>query len=79
MVHGDATLSNIFVGGDGSIGFIDCGNAGRGDRYVDLAVLMADIGDTLGPQAAARFAQKYGAPGWDEAKARYFADLYELF
>ncbi len=79
VVHGDATLSNIFVGGDGSIGFIDCGNAGRGDRYVDLAVLMADIGDTLGPQAAARFAQKYGASGLDGAKARYFADLYELF
>jgi len=23
--------------------------------------------------------EKHSAPGWDAAKARYFADLYELF
>jgi aminoglycoside 3'-phosphotransferase-2 len=78
VVHGDATLSNIIVDGD-EIGFVDCGNTGRGDRYLDLAVLAADIEDHHGPQAAARFAQAYGQRAWDNKKARFYSDLYELF
>lgn len=78
VIHGDATLSNIFVDDDGGVGFIDCGHCGRGDRYVDLAVLSAEIEESYGPEAAAQFALAYGAV-WDGAKARYFVDLYELF
>jgi aminoglycoside 3'-phosphotransferase-2 len=79
VVHGDATLSNIIVDGAGGIGFVDCGNAGRGDRYLDLGVLAADIEDHFGKEAAAHFTRAYGRPAWDEAKARYYSDLYELF
>jgi aminoglycoside 3'-phosphotransferase-2 len=78
VVHGDATLANLFVAADGAIGFIDCGNAGRGDRYTDLAVLAADIDEHYGFEARDRFVRAYGLP-WDAAKARYFADLYEFF
>ncbi len=79
VVHGDATLSNLMVDGDGNVGFIDCGNAGRADRYTDLAVLAAEIEAVHGPEAAARFVRSYGAQPWNDAKARYFLDLYELF
>lgn len=79
LVHGDATLSNIIVDADGSLGFVDCGNAGSGDRYLDLAVLAEDIDNHYGAEAAARFGAIYGAAGWDAAKARYFIDLYEFF
>jgi aminoglycoside 3'-phosphotransferase II len=79
LVHGDATLSNIVVDGAGGIGFVDCGNAGRGDRYLDLGVLAADIDDHFGEEAAAHFARVYGRQPWDGAKARYYSDLYELF
>jgi aminoglycoside 3'-phosphotransferase II len=89
VVHGDATLSNIIVDGVGAIGFIDCGNVGRGDRYLDLGVLAADIEDRFGREPAAHFAQAYGGEAcggqayggkaWDEAKARFYSDLYELF
>jgi aminoglycoside phosphotransferase len=79
VIHGDATLSNLIVDEDGTLGFVDCGNAGRGDRYVDLAVLSAELEEAHGPEAAARFAAAYGAAGWAGAKARYFSDLYELF
>jgi aminoglycoside phosphotransferase len=79
VVHGDATLSNILVDADGTIGFVDCGNAGRGDRYLDLSVLHADIDDRYGSEAAARFAQCYRPGPWDRRKAGYFSDLYELF
>jgi aminoglycoside phosphotransferase len=79
VVHGDATLGNLIVDDDGRVGFVDCGNAGRGDRYLDLAVLSDDIRETFGPAAATRFTQTYGLQAWDSAKAAYFLDLYELF
>lgn len=82
IVHGDATLSNLIVdsGDDGvAIGFVDCGNAGRGDRYLDLAIIANDIDEHFGPAAAARFTTAYHGPAWDDAKAKYFLDLYELF
>lgn len=79
VVHGDATLSNIMIDESGTPGFLDCGHAGRGDRYIDLAVLSADIEEHFGVKAAARFAGLYGTVGWDTAKASYYLDLYELF
>lgn len=83
VVHGDATLNNILVDDRGYIGFVDCGNAGRGDRYVDLAVTANDIDEHFGSEAAARFATAYAARAkkhaWDQAKADYYLDLYELF
>ena len=79
VVHGDATLTNFIVDGDGAIGFVDCGNVGRGDRYLDLAILSADIQEHHGAEAAARFAQTYSQCAWDSTKARFFSDLYEFF
>jgi aminoglycoside 3'-phosphotransferase-2 len=79
VVHGDATLSNLIVDANGSVGFVDCGNAGRGDRYIDLAVLTTYLTEGYGPEAATDFIRLYGGRGWDADKARYFLDLYELF
>ncbi len=78
VVHGDASLNNLIVDADGHVGFVDCGNAGRGDRYLDLAVLAVEIEETFGADAASRFIRAYGMP-WNAEKARYFSDLYELF
>jgi aminoglycoside 3'-phosphotransferase-2 len=82
VVHGDATLSNMIVDDKGNVGFVDCGNAGRGDRYIDLAVVADGFREQFAQAAATRFAKAYGRPTnaiWDAAKARYFLDLYELF
>ena len=79
VVHGDLTLGNIIIDDSGATGFIDCGNAGRGDRYLDLALLHADIVAHRGQAAGAQFLAAYGGAPFDAAKARYFLDLYELF
>jgi aminoglycoside phosphotransferase len=79
VAHGDLTLSNIIIGPDGAVGFIDCGHAGRADRYLDLGILGADVAENFGPRSIAAFARAYGVPRWDERKAAYYADLYELF
>jgi aminoglycoside phosphotransferase len=79
VVHGDATLENMLVGADGEPGFIDCGHAGRSDRYVDLAVIETALREAFGQKAAEDFRAAYGIRDWDDCKAAYFRDLYELF
>jgi aminoglycoside phosphotransferase len=79
VAHGDLTLTNIIVGPDGAVGFVDCGFAGRADRYLDLAVLAAEIRDRFGTAAITEFANAYGMEHWDAEKEAYYADLYELF
>jgi aminoglycoside 3'-phosphotransferase-2 len=79
VAHGDATLSNMIVGDDGAVGFVDCGQAGRADRYLDLAVTAGYIKEEFGKATVTRFARAYGEPSWQSAKAAFFADLYELF
>jgi aminoglycoside 3'-phosphotransferase II len=79
VVHGDATLSNLLILPDGELGFIDCGHAGRSDRYVDLALVEAELRNGFGPDAARCFIDAYGLRAWDERKAAFFTDLYEFF
>jgi aminoglycoside 3'-phosphotransferase-2 len=79
VVHGDATLSNLILRADGKVGFVDCGNAGRADRYVDLAPLVGELEDRFGGDARSVFLAAYGDLTWDEWKSRFYRDLYELF
>jgi aminoglycoside 3'-phosphotransferase-2 len=78
VAHGDATLSNLIVDNEGKVGFVDCGNTGRGDRYLDLGVLAAEIAEHYGDDAVVQFMRSYGGI-WDTDKARFYADLYEFF
>jgi len=79
VVHGDATLSNLVVGRDGSIGFVDCGTSGRADRYVDLSLLIDQMQAKFGAEAKNVFISKYMQMDWDRSKADFYRDLYELF
>jgi aminoglycoside 3'-phosphotransferase II len=79
VVHGDATLSNMLIGPDGEVGFIDCGRAGRSDRYVDLAVVEAELRTVFGRDAARAFVTACGIHEWDDRKSAFFRDLYEFF
>jgi aminoglycoside 3'-phosphotransferase-2 len=81
VVHGDATFTNILVDASGRIGFVDCGHCGKADRYVDLALVSAEIEDRFGAQYVGSFFTAYGVgfPSRDTLKMRFFSDLYELF
>ena len=79
LAHGDASLSNMIIALDGAVGFIDCGHAGRADRYLDLAVIAAEIAEYFGRRAIKTFADAYGEGRWNARKAAFYADLYELF
>lgn len=79
VTHGDATFSNLILGSDGQIGFIDCSHSGKADRYVDLTLLAGELEERFGAEARAAFIAAYGGVRWDERKAEYYRDLYELF
>jgi aminoglycoside 3'-phosphotransferase-2 len=79
LVHGDATFDNMLIDADQNIGFIDCGHAGRGDRYLDLAAITESIADHFGPEWVETFARAYGKIRLDAARLAFFSDLYELF
>jgi aminoglycoside 3'-phosphotransferase-2 len=79
VAHGDASLSNMIVAADGAVGLIDCGHAGRADRYLDLAVIAAEIEEYFGRHSVRIFADAYGERRWNTGKAAFYADLYELF
>lgn len=79
VVHGDATFDNLLIDYAASVGFIDCGHAGRGDRYLDLATIIADIGSRFGQDCIPLFARSYGHAAFDARKLEFFNDLYELF
>jgi aminoglycoside 3'-phosphotransferase-2 len=78
LIHGDATFDNLLIGDAGNLGFIDCGHAGRGDRYLDLEAVTSDIEEHFGPQWIEPFARHYGII-LDGTKLRFFDDLYEFF
>jgi aminoglycoside phosphotransferase len=79
VVHGDATFDNLLIDDAENVGFIDCGHAGRGDRYLDLATMVADIDAYFGPDCIPLFARSYGHAAFDARKLEFFNDLYDLF
>jgi aminoglycoside 3'-phosphotransferase II len=79
VTHGDATFDNILIDANGRVGFIDCGRAGRADRYVDLSLLALQIDEHLGARWISQFREAYGIARRDHCKAAFFDDLYELF
>jgi aminoglycoside 3'-phosphotransferase-2 len=79
VVHGDATFDNVLIDGTGAVGFLDCGRAGRGDRYLDLVLLAAEIEEHFGADQVRPFLEVYGLTQWDDEKAAFVRDLYELF
>lgn len=80
VTHGDFCCPNVFVDPDTLrfSGVLDIGRLGLGDRYVDLALMVKSLSNTLNPQyggppAARTFAEHYGADPSDPRIARYIA------
>lgn len=60
FTHGDYSMPNIMIDGDRISGFIDLGNCGAADRYLDLAIAEASIIRNCGPDYVDSFYRAYG-------------------
>jgi aminoglycoside 3'-phosphotransferase-1 len=78
VTHGDYSLDNILIDDGRVTGCIDVGRLGVGDRYQDLAILWACLGEFDSALQAQLF-QDYGIAEPDRAKLRVYGNLDEFF
>src|SRR5690625_362015 len=71
--HGDFILSNVIVNESYITGSIDVINIGLRDRYVDIASMVKNIEETIGPEYVEHFYEGYRILGEvDAEKLEYF-------
>ena len=85
FIHGDFCLPNLFTDGNHFIGYIDLGDAGIGDRWMDLALGWRSLKHNSNGYYGRRYPidpydlfRAVGIPK-DEEKLRYYLLLDELF
>jgi len=76
LVHGDACLPNIMVGGNGLSGYIDLGDMGVGDVEVDLSAAVWSLQYNLGPGFGRAFLTAYGRPDATERDVDRLRAMY---
>ena len=83
FTHGDYCLPNVILRGAGSslgvAGFVDCGRAGVGDPYRDLALAVRSVHHNLGDAWVPLLLARYGVREVDEARLRFYLLLDEFF
>ncbi|PWK13503.1 APH(3') family aminoglycoside O-phosphotransferase [Tumebacillus permanentifrigoris] len=77
VVHGDYCFPNILLNPDDLqiTGFVDWGNLGIGDRYLDLAIAVKSIIMNVGVEWVEPFLQAYGLEKREETKLQWFRVL----
>lgn len=77
LVHGDHCLPNIFFDGGRFSGYIDLGDAGLGDRHMDLACAVWSLGYNTGSAAwRDTLLDAYGRDKIDEERLQICLQLY---
>lgn len=81
FAHGDYCLPNVLIDPEHAAltGFVDWGDAGIADRYLDLALCARSITYNFGAAWVAPFWAAYGVGEIDHAKVTFFQLLDELF
>ncbi|GAA1600716.1 aminoglycoside 3'-phosphotransferase [Kribbella hippodromi] len=81
VTHGDYAAPNVFIDPENLrfTGVLDLSRLGRGDRYIDLALMYKSLRGNLNPQyggppAARRFVELYGADP-DDPRIEHYITL----
>lgn len=79
LVHGEANLANFLVGDDGGFSVLDTGRLGRGDRHLDLGLVIWEMEVMSVPHLVAPFLDEYGRDAIDDDRLGYFRRLAGYF
>lgn len=82
FTHGNFCLSNMIIGQDNSIGFVDMQRGGIADRYQDIALFIKDIKNKINENNddyIKIFIDEYGIDNLNTDKVKYYILLNELF
>ena len=84
FTHGDYCTPNVLLADDGAggfrvAGFVDCGNAGIGDRYQDLALCARSVASNYGAEWVPVLFARYGIEQPDETRLAWYQLLDEFF
>lgn len=80
VCHGDLCLDNVLVDPEtlSVAGILDAGRLGRADRWLDLAIMLREIGDVRPGDDVARFLRRYGLSEVDEQKYHFYRLMDEF-
>jgi aminoglycoside phosphotransferase len=81
FTHGDHCLPNIFIDPVTLevTGYIDLGNCGVSDRYLDLGITLNTLDHNFGPGFDGVFFEAYGLEDVDLSRIRFYQMLDEFF
>jgi aminoglycoside phosphotransferase (APT) family kinase protein len=80
LIHGDLSLDNVLMAGDGSMSLIDWSGGDLGDPRYDISLALATEPEIqLHDTEVAAFFDGYGRAPVDAATMRWFRSLYEFF
>ena len=80
FTHGDASLPNFILRGEGAAGVVDLGLAGVSDRYQDFALFLRSSAHNFpGLDARALLKANYPLPVLDERKLTFYRRLDEFY
>jgi kanamycin kinase/aminoglycoside 3'-phosphotransferase-2 len=80
FTHGDASLPNFVVSGEGPAGVVDLGLAGVSDRYQDFALFLRSSASNFpGVDARALLMAHYPLAAVDERKLTFYRRLDEFY
>ena len=77
VCHGDYCFPNVLVEEAGVTGYLDVGELGVADRWLDLAVATWTCTWNVGPGYEDLFLEHYSAE-WDTARCDWYRLLYEM-
>ncbi len=77
VCHGDYCLPNVLIDDGKVVGFLDLGEVGIADRWLDLAVGPWSVTWNLGPGWEEQFLSAYGIDA-DQERIAFYRLLYDL-
>lgn len=78
VTHGDFSLDNLLIDGDGAVRAVDLGRVGIADRYQDLTILAHCL-DEFDTALTRRMFDRYGIAAPDRRKIDFHLMLDEMF